>query len=415
VASLDRKRALGISDAAAMPGAGNSGIPTVLVYRHAILPYSETFIAEQVRSLSTWRAVLVGEQRLAQLALDGLEVRWIWSERPSILERVGNRFAGRGRFLFSPMLEALRALHPALLHAHFGPDGVGSWALAKVLGVPLVVTLHGYDITIYKEVWERKPARRHARRYPRDLAVLARNNRVWFIAVSQAIREQALSRGIPSERLVFCPIGIDLTQFRGGPVAILERQLRVLFVGRLVEKKGCRYLLEAFAGVARSVPGAELVVVGEGPERAELEQLARRLEIRVAFKCTLPPAEVHEELRAARVLCLPSVTAVNGDAEGLGMVLLEAQAAGVPVVTSARGGATEAMVHGETGFAFAERDVPALEVALRRILVDDALCARFSAAGPRFIAERYDIRKCTNALSDLYTEIVAVSRAASRN
>jgi len=102
------------------------------------------------------------------------------------------------------------------------------------------------------------------------------------------------------------------------------------------------------------------------------------------------------------VFCLPSITASNGDAEGLGIVLLEAQAAGVPAVTSARGGAQEGIVHGSTGFAHAEKDVAALRDGLATLLADDELASRFGEEGRRNVVENMDIRDCMARLEAIY-------------
>jgi glycosyltransferase involved in cell wall biosynthesis len=114
-------------------------------------------------------------------------------------------------------------------------------------------------------------------------------------------------------------------------------------------------------------------------------------------------------LAEARVFCLPSVTAESGDAEGLGLVILEAQASGVPVVTSARGGATEGIRDGETGYAFAERDVATLAERLTQLLTDDAVLTRFSAAGPGFVAERHDLHRRTAELETIYDRITGLN------
>ena len=105
------------------------------------------------------------------------------------------------------------------------------------------------------------------------------------------------------------------------------------------------------------------------------------------------------------MLCLPSITAESGDAEGLPLVILEAQASGVPVVTSARGGATEGIIDGETGYAFAERDVAVMVDRLARLLTDDALVERFSNAAPAFIDKTHDLHRRTAALETLYDQV----------
>lgn len=137
----------------------------------------------------------------------------------------------------------------------------------------------------------------------------------------------------------------------------------------------------------------------------ELRALADELHVPVQFQGKLAAAAVKQHLDQARVCCLPSVTAQNGDAEGLGMVLLEAQACGVPVVTSARGGVSDAIRHGETGFAVPERDTAALAHFLTKLLSDDALTESMSRAAVQFVAANFDIHQCTAALEDWYDSI----------
>jgi len=175
----------------------------------------------------------------------------------------------------------------------------------------------------------------------------------------------------------------------------------VLFVGRLVEKKGCEYLIRAFAKVQETVPDAILVIIGDGPLRDHLKQLAQKLNIRVQFRGPLTHVAVQQECRLARVICLPSITAANGDAEGLPLVVLESQASGVPVVTSARG-ADEAVKDGHTGYIFPEGDVVVLGAKLRVLLTDDNIARSMSAAGSEFIALRFAIARCTEALESEY-------------
>ena len=167
---------------------------------------------------------------------------------------------------------------------------------------------------------------------------MANRPRVSFIAVSEAIRSRAISFGIPESKIEVRYIGVDISKFTPGGRPLTKRERRALFVGRLVEKKGCEFLVRAFANVQEAVPNASLVIVGDGPLRDPLQSLANDLKIRVQFRGVLSGADVSRELHLARVFCLPSVTAANGDAEGFGMVLLGSQASGVPVVTSALGG-----------------------------------------------------------------------------
>jgi glycosyltransferase involved in cell wall biosynthesis len=230
---------------------------------------------------------------------------------------------------------------------------------------------------------------------------------VRFIAVSNALRQAAIDYGVPKDRIVVCYTGIDVRQFQPGPKPIARCPRRILFVGRLVEMKGCAYLVEAFQEIVRRLTDAELVVIGDGPLRASLEALARKLDVRVRFLGSVTQDVVKQHLNEARVFCLPSITASNGNFESFGMVLLEAQACGVPVVTSAIGG-REGLAEGVTGFTFAEKDVRALARQLCDILSNNELASRMSEAGPSYVRQHFDIMRCTKKIEDLYDEILSI-------
>jgi glycosyltransferase involved in cell wall biosynthesis len=273
----------------------------------------------------------------------------------------------------------------------------------------MLVTLWGYDINIDREWWEAGYCGRNMRKYPASLLRIAQNPRVTFIAISDAIRQRAISYGIPEQKISLCYPGVDTSRFAPAAPPITNRQHRVLFVGRLVEKKGCEYLIRAFVHVQQKVPDAFLMIVGDGDLRRELQELALKLGVRAQFRGALTAAEVAQELQMARVFCLPSVRAANGDAEGFGIVLLEAQASGVPVVSSALGGATEGIDDGVTGFAFAERDVETLASRIIALLTDNALAQSMAVAGPNFVAQNFDLRRCVESLQQLYDDACLVS------
>lgn len=389
--------------------AGDTG-RKVVVFRSNVLAYSETFIREQVLACRRWRAVLLGRQRVAGMALDDVPFRTLYPAAPG-------RLAGKALKLLRELglpppglVALLRRQRPDLVHVHFGTDVVEEWPALSRLRVPIVVTLHGYDINTAKRVWRQGGLA--SRQYPERLVAIARQPHVHFVAVSDAIRRRALEYGIPGDRLVVRYIGVDTARFQPAGAPVERRTPRVLFVGRFVEKKGARYLLEAFVRVQRDVPAAELVLIGDGPLRDELKRQAAALGLRALFRGSLPPAEVAQELHRSRALCLPSVTAADGDAEGLGMVLLEAQACGVPVVSSARGGAAEALVDGRTGFAFAERDSETLAARLARLLTDAPLAATMGREARELMVAKWNLRACTSALEAHYDDVVAGVPAA---
>ena len=178
-------------------------------------------------------------------------------------------------------------------------------------------------------------------------------------------------------------------------------------MGRLVDKKGCTYLIRAMAEIQRSMPDVELVIIGDGPLRAELEAEARGSLRKHRFLGVQPSTVVREWMSRARVFSVPSITADSGDAEGFGIVFAEAQAMGVPVASFASGGIPEAVAHGETGLLSAEKDWRGLARDLALLLRDDDLWNRMSDRARRRVAERFDLRKQTRLLAEIYREVLA--------
>ncbi|MFY1670462.1 glycosyltransferase [Plantactinospora sp. WMMB334] len=293
--------------------------------------------------------------------------------------------------------------HVALLHAHFGVEGAYAAPLARGLRIPLVTTLHGFDVTLSRA------------RLFRSGRISWVNYAIWrddlletgatFVCVSEYVRRCALEWGYPDDRLVVLPIGVDVDLIRPAPV--VERP-RILHVARLVEVKGTADLLRAFAVVRRAVPDAELVLIGTGPLRERLGSLAAELGLgdSVRFLGALPYAETLDWMARSRLLCLPSVTAATGAREGLGMVLLEAAALGRPVVGTEHGGIPEAVTDGVNGFLVAEHDVGGLAERLLGLLRDQDLSARLGRAGREMVVERFDLRRQTAKLEALYRSLL---------
>lgn len=379
----------------------------VLVYRSDVLLYSETFILEQIKWLKSWKGVLVGDVKLTNgLKLDGVDNYAIFG-KSSLFFKIIRRIN-----LYFPLLSLIgyyriKKINPNLIHVHFATDFVKSWPLLKRFNVPIMVTLHGFDINTKKEWWQAGHNGWWMKRYPEYLLSLAAHENVTFIAVSEAIKEQAIEYGIPKEKINVSYIGVDTERFYPDPASdpVTERK-QVMFVGRLVEKKGCLYLIQAFEKIQDKFPDIELIIIGRGPLEEQLKKYVSDNKVRAKFLGVMSSQQIKQQLDQSRVFCLPSITAENGDAEGLGIVILEAQACGVPVITSAKGGAQEGILNGKTGYAHDERDVDAITQALEIILSDDILALGFSESARKFVLEKMDIKSCTKKLEYLYDSIL---------
>jgi glycosyltransferase involved in cell wall biosynthesis len=199
-------------------------------------------------------------------------------------------------------------------------------------------------------------------------------------------------------------IGVDLREFIPDPT--LKRKPIVLFAGRLVEVKGCEYLIRAMETVQSKVKDVEMVVIGDGPLREQLERQARSSLRLFRFIGRCSPAVVRDWMSKASVFSTPSIVAAAGNTEGFGMVFAEAQAMGLPVASFATGGIPEAVEHGVTGLLAPERDTDALANNIVTLLTDAPLWRRFSAAGQERVKKLFDIEKQTSKLEQIYHEVL---------
>jgi colanic acid/amylovoran biosynthesis glycosyltransferase len=165
--------------------------------------------------------------------------------------------------------------------------------------------------------------------------------------------------------------------------------------------------LRAMKLVQRTHPQCRLTIIGEGPLRPPLEALAKQLNLGCEFSGAQPAAIVRESLRRARIVCVPSVTAANGDSEGLPTVVAEALATGVPVVSTRHAGIPEIVIPNVTGLLVPERDAGALADALRLLLVDRALWESIHETATNHMETRFDLKMQTALLENIYTGITA--------
>lgn len=178
----------------------------------------------------------------------------------------------------------------------------------------------------------------------------------------------------------------------------------VLFVGRLAKRKGVDDLIDAFAMVKESVPGSKLVIVGDGPERADLTKKAKELRVSdIEFKGALFGESLNSEYARSSVCVLPSKS-VSGDTatEGLGLTLIEASMHGKPLVGTRHGGIPEIIQDGITGLLVPEGDKRSLSGAISRLLNDDDLARRLGINALRFAHERYSWDAATDRLLTVY-------------
>ncbi len=370
------------------------GRPTVAVWRTVWLPASETFILNQVQAMHRWRPLrlAVGTSPsplgpppdLAPFA-GHIPVRYTLSAAGLAVAIFGRNYD-----------RALQQSGARLVHAHFGTDAVSALPLARRNALPLLVTFHGYDIT------SRLLPTRAGERYRRKLSEVF-DYATRLIAVSDFIAGRLAELGAPEQKIRIHRIGIPA---EAAPVAGEVSRSGITFVGRLVEKKGVEDLFDAVAALPEPLRRATPVrIIGGGHLRESLGALSRRHDIDVEFLGPKSPSEVAAALSRSAIFCGPSKTAPDGDAEGFGMVFLEAARAGLPVAAYRHGGVPEAVLDGVTGLLADEGDVQGLSDRLETLLTDPGLAQRMGNAGRLRVIREFDINRQTALLEDMYDEV----------
>lgn len=257
------------------------------------------------------------------------------------------------------------------------PLGTVAWLLHRTRGLPYVVFAHGMEITMT-----------HGRRAILLRAILA--NAASVIANSEFTRGEVLRRGgRPTTTHVVSPGPNTWPIVHQDDVAKLDAHYRlqgapvVLCVGRLVERKGFDTLLAAFAAVHRGLPRARLVMVGDGPYRGKLQQLISRHRLETATIITggLDTRALANWYERCDLFAMLPRRLPSGDVEGFGLVYLEANRFGKPVVATRSGGVPEAVLDGVTGLLVPEGDPKAAAQAMLQLLRDPALAHRLGIQG----------------------------------
>lgn len=375
----------------------------IAIFRQNLFRVSEPFIRQQVEQLQRYKPFYMGRMRFgdppAGAVSLALQDRGGWAALPGIAWQMISRSP-------TPYLRLLGNRRPALIHAHFGIDAVYALPVAKRLGIPLVTTFHGYDATLStaallsSPAWANYPLFRHQLAQQGDL----------FLCVSSFIRDRVLAMGFPEARTRVHYMGVDYRSIQ--PRGPDEETQTILHVARLVEMKGTKYLIRAFAELSQRRRDVQLVIIGDGPKRASLQALTRSfgLEGRVQFLGARPHDEVLAWMRKALMLVLPSIRTASGRTEGLGMVSLEAAATGVPAVGSCIGGIPEVVVDGRTGFLVPDRDSSALAARMMDLLEDPARRRRMGEEARAHIERHFDLRAQTQLLEDFYDSVLATPR-----
>jgi colanic acid/amylovoran biosynthesis glycosyltransferase len=358
---------------------------------------------EKYKLIDQTRYLAIARSRNRRLLAGAKSIlRWDWG-RLSHLLRSTNAFRC-GEAAQQLLLDALFVETPSkasaydVIHCHFGTAGIFGQHLREigVIKGALLTTFHGYDIGSYVA---QNGAGIYADLFRKGEALTCSSN---------FIRGKLIAAGCDPAKIFLFKLGTDLTKFH-----FLERRIgsdgsiRLITVARLVEKKGLQYSIRAVANLVRQFPELDYTIVGDGYLRRDLSLLIEQLNLRENVR--LVGWKTQEEIRQlfakSHIFVLASVSSSDGDFEGQGLVLQEAQAMGLPVICTNHNGFPESIVDGQTGFLVSERDAEALSLKLEELICQPNLCCSMGKKGRVFVETEFDLRKRNDALVELYRDV----------
>ena len=364
-------------------------------------------IYRQITALKRVRPVVIAQKReeaerfpftaLTVIAKPAAHfLRRIWFRQ---LRRMPWQISGRET---TQLIDILNAARADLLHIYFGHIAVHLLPLIRRWNKPCVVSFHGADVMVELD----NPAYR--------AATIKMLEAVRLVLVrSDSLRQALVRLGCDEAKIRIQRTGIPLQEFpfqlRTWPT---DGSWRLLQAGRLIEKKGIRTSLRAFAEFARTHPQARFTIAGEGPLLEELQAMARDLDVsgQVTFTGFVSQDQLRELFYDSHIFLHPSETGTDGNQEGVPNSMLEAMASGLPVFATTHGGIPEAIEHGVSGVLVPERDAAQLARELFNFTAQPEALSAIASRGTADVAAKFEQRAQGAKLEECYLEAIGASR-----
>ena len=292
-----------------------------------------------------------------------------------------------------------------VLHAHFGPVANSFRFARTVWRAPFVVTFHGYDFTQFPRV------------HGSDVYGRLFRDADAVMGISDYAIQRLKECGCPAHKLSVLHTGVCLQKFTFRARRLLAGEpVRILTVGRLVEKKGLEYALRAIAVVRCKHPNLRYEIIGEGPLRSTLECLIQQLDLgaMVTLRGAADADRVRRSFAESHLYILASVTGSDGDQEGIPVSLMEAQACGLPVLSTRHSGIPELVAHGGSGFLVEERNADELASRLLYLVQNPQAWPAMGEKGRRIVEANFDIDILNRDLLRLYENVISQFQSSAQ-
>lgn len=357
------------------------------------------FVAEPIRALAESEVescvVAVRPFYKDRPAPNGHPAQWV--RYPAIPGGAG--LASSGVFLYTTLLSRVRQLHQSrridLIHAHAAlPCGHAAMLLSRQLSIPFVVTVHGLDTFFDTQV------QGYAGKWCRLVARKVYQSAARVVCISSRVAD-AVACGVDAASLTVIPNGVDPSQFAFGMDD--SAPPNILSIGNLIPTKGHELLLRAFALLHERHPEVSCDIIGVGPERSRLQQLAA--ELNVAVKVRLLGRQTRKQVADALQRC--TLFALPSSYEGLGCVYLEAMSAGKPAIACRGQGIEDIIEHQHNGWLVAPDDLQDTTDALSTLLQNVPLQKRIGTEARKCILQGFTLKHQAERLTQLYRECAA--------
>lgn len=350
--------------------------------------YSETFIEAHKKFLAGTIFYYYGAELPSQLE-GGLIIN---SRRKRIIDIIkGHYHLNRFSLEEQALITSFKKNHIDLVFAEYGGTGERILPVCKELGLPLIVHFHGFDASRndqlkednnYKEIF---------------------NYASYIVCVSKKMEEDLLKLGCPSQKLVYNVYGPRDEFFKVKPRFEKEQ---FIAIGRFVDKKAPYYLILSFKEVLKQFPNAKLVIAGEGELWNTCKNLIRYYGLKesIFLSGIISPERYQEYLAESLAFVQHSIIAEDGDSEGTPVALLEASAAGLPVISTRHAGIIDVVMEGKTGLLCEEHDVKAFSNNMKQIIENKEKAQKMGMNGKKYIKENYTLLRHIECLNGLVSK-----------
>ncbi|PAX51492.1 glycosyltransferase [Brunnivagina elsteri] len=300
--------------------------------------------------------------------------------------------------LFYSILAFLDSQTYDIIHCQFGMYGIEGMRLRELAAIrgKLITCFRGYDISWY------------IKEFGDDIYKELFTKGDFFLTNCNFFRERAIKLGCEASKIIVHGSGIDCDRFAFKARYIsCDRQIRIVTIGRLIEKKGIEYSIRAVAKILKDYPNLEYNIIGEGYLKKDFQQLINKFDIKdkIHLLGWKNQQEIIETLDNSHIFIAPSVTAINGNQDAPVNTLKEAMAMGLPVIGTYHGGIPELVEDGISGFLVPERDANAIANKIIYLIEHPEIWLSMGKAGRSYVEKHYNIHQLNQELIEVYKQV----------